>query len=100
VRHDGQAAIIPERVEAAVTERSPAEIEAEIAAARERLAGTVDEIAERVKPANIAREIADSAKSQVVDSHGHVRVARVAVVAAIVTAYVALRVWRYRANHR
>lgn len=43
--------------------RSPAEIEADIEATRERLAGTVDAIAERVKPANVARRGADSAKA-------------------------------------
>ena len=56
-------------------ERTPAEIEAEIERTRARLAGTVDAIAERVKPANVARRGVDSAKAQVVDERGNLRVA-------------------------
>ncbi len=44
-------------------DRTPAEIEADIEVTRERLAGTVNAIAERVKPANVARRGADSAKA-------------------------------------
>ena len=55
-------------------ERTPAEIEAEIERTRARLAGTVDAIAERVKPANVARRGVDSAKGQVVDERGNLRV--------------------------
>ena len=36
-------------------ERTPAEIEADIERTRARLAGTVDAIADRVKPANVVR---------------------------------------------
>lgn len=75
-------------------ERTPAEIEAEIERTRARLAGTVDAIAERVKPANVARRGAESAKAQVVDEHGNLRPDRVAVVALVVAATVVLVVWR------
>ena len=74
-------------------ERSPAEIEAEIERTRQRLAGTVDAIADRVKPANIARRGAESAKAQVIDKRGQVRTGRAAGIAAAV-AVVGLLVWR------
>jgi hypothetical protein len=75
-------------------ERTPAEIEAEIAATRERLAGTVDAIADRVKPANVARRGAESARAQVVDEQGQVRTTRAAAIAAAAVALVGLAVWR------
>jgi hypothetical protein len=74
-------------------ERSPAEIEAEIEATRARLAGTVDAIAERVKPANVARRWVESAKAQLVDERGGLRTERVAVLAAVAAAAVGLCVW-------
>src|SRR5215218_7769382 len=75
-------------------ERSPAEIEADIERTRARLAGTVDAIADRVKPANVARRGADSAKAQVVDGQGNLRPDRVAVLAAAVAGVVGLVLWR------
>lgn len=75
-------------------ERTPAEIEAEIQRTRERLAGTVDAIAERVKPANVARRGLDAARAQVVDEQGNLRTQRVAVLAAAVAAGVAVILWR------
>ena len=75
-------------------ERSPAEIEADIERTRARLAGTVDEIAERVKPANVARRGAESAKAQVVDAQGNLRTKRVAVLAVAVAGAVGLVLWR------
>ena len=77
-------------------ERSAAEIEAEIEQTRLRLAGTVDAIADRVKPANVARRGAESAKAQVVDARGQVRTDRVAAIAAVGAAVVGLLVWRRR----
>lgn len=74
--------------------RTPAEIEAEIEATRARLAGTVDAIAERVKPANVARRGAESAKAQVVDASGNLRADRVAVIGAAVAGVVGLLLWR------
>jgi hypothetical protein len=76
------------------TPRTPAQIEAEIEATRLRLAGTVDAIADRVKPANVARRGAESAKAQVVDEGGNVRPDRVAVIAAAVAGVVGLVLWR------
>ena len=74
--------------------RTPAEIEAEIEATRARLAGTVDAIAYRVKPANVARRGVESARAQVVDERGNVRADRVAVLAAVVAGAVGLVLWR------
>ena len=76
-------------------DRSPAEIEAEIERTRQRLAGTVDAIADRVKPANVARRGAESAKAQVVDERGQVRTARAAGIAAAV-AVLGVLLWRRR----
>ena len=75
-------------------DRTPAEIEAEIESTRLRLAGTVDAIAERVKPANILRRCVDSAKAQVVDDEGNLRPQGVAVLAAVVAGTFGLVVWR------
>jgi hypothetical protein len=80
----------------AVRERTPAEIEAEIERTRQRLAGTVDAIADRVNPANVARRGAESAKAQVVDERGHVRIGRAAGIAAAAAAVIGLLVWRKR----
>ena len=82
------------RPPAAQRERSPAEIEADIERTRARLAGTVDAIADRVKPANVARRGAASAKSQVVDSNGRPRVPRVLALSAAIAGAVGYVVWR------
>lgn len=81
---------------AADRERTPAEIEAEIERTRQRLAGTVDAIAERVNPANVARRGAESAKAQVVDERGQVRTGRAAGIAAAAVAVVGFLTWRRR----
>jgi hypothetical protein len=74
--------------------RTPAEIEADIERTRVRLAGTVDAIAERVKPANVARRGVDAAKAQVVDENGNLRAQRVAVLGLAVAGAVGLILWR------
>ena len=74
--------------------RTPAEIEADIEAIRVRLAGTVDAIADRVNPKNVARRALDTAKSQVVDDSGGLRVDRVALLAVGVAGFVGLFLWR------
>lgn len=75
-------------------ERTPAEIEADIERTRERLAWTVDEIAERVKPANVARRLAGSLKGKLVDERGRPRVERIAVLGGVAAAVTGLVVWR------
>lgn len=73
--------------------RTPAQIEAEIRRTRQRLARNVDQIADRVKPANVARRGADSARAQLVDGNGHVRTDRLGAVVAVVAA-VGVLLWR------
>ena len=75
-------------------DRSPAEIEADIERTRARLAGTVDAIADRVKPANVARRGAESARSQFVDGQGKPRVRRVLALSAAVAGAVGYLAWR------
>ena len=74
--------------------RTPAEIEADIEATRLRLQATVDAIAERVMPANVARRGVDAAKAQVIDADGSLRTARVVTLAVGVATVVGLLLWR------
>ena len=67
--------------------RTPAEIEADIERTRARLADTVDAIAERVKPTNVARRA-------FVDDGGNLRVQRIAVLAVVVAGVAGLLRWR------
>ena len=67
--------------------RTPAEIEADIERTRARLADTVDAIAERVKPTNVARRA-------FVDDDGNLRVQRIAVLAVVVAGVAGLFRWR------
>ena len=76
--------------------RTPAQIEAEIEATRLRLAGTVDAIADRVSPRNVARRAGDRLKAQVVDEHGELRKDRVAIAVGVGVAVVGLMLWRRR----
>jgi hypothetical protein len=59
-----------------------------------RLADTVDQIAERVKPANVARRATEAAKAQVIEPDGNLRTQRVAILAGSLVAVVALVIWR------
>jgi Protein of unknown function (DUF3618) len=74
--------------------RTPAEIEADIEATRLRLQGTVDAIAERVSPANVARRGTEAAKAQVIEADGSLRTTRVVALAVVVVGVVGLIVWR------
>jgi len=74
--------------------RTPAQIEADIEQTRLRLQGTVEAIAERVKPANVARRAAQAAKAQVLEADGSLRTARVVVLGGAVVALVGLLAWR------
>jgi Protein of unknown function (DUF3618) len=76
--------------------RTPDEIERDIEATRERLATTVDELATRVKPKNLARAAGETARAQVVDPSGALRTDRVAMVAALVMLFAALSLLRRR----
>ncbi len=86
--------------------QSPAEIEADIEATRERLAGTVDELATRVAPKEIARRSVDDVKTKVQSAthapDGSLRTERVAAAGgafALLAGLVALRVVRRGRQH-
>ena len=80
--------------------RSVAQIEAEIAAARERLAGTVDELHTRTAPKEIVRRQAERARATFVEAtqtpSGELRTERVAALAAAAVALIGLGAWRRR----
>lgn len=71
---------------------SPEALEAAIVARRAHLAGTLDELAERVKPANLAaeakHEATDRARRAVSDADGNLLYERIAAVGAAVVAVV------------
>jgi len=73
-------------------ERSPGEIERDIEATRERLALTIDEISDRVKPANVAQAGREKVEAKLRNPDGSLRMERVGAAAAVVVAYVALKV--------
>ncbi|HEY7720892.1 MAG TPA: DUF3618 domain-containing protein [Pedococcus sp.] len=78
--------------------RSVEQIEAEIAAARERLATTVDELHTRTAPKEIARRQAESLKAKFTEAtqteSGDLRTERIAALAAAAVALIGLGAWR------
>jgi hypothetical protein len=75
--------------------RTAAEIEADIERTRLRLQGTVDAIAERVSPANLARRKQAALKAQLIDpATGSLRTTRMVALSAGVLAVIGLLVWR------
>jgi len=80
--------------------RSVDQIEADIAAARERLAGTVDELHTRTAPQEIARRQVESAKAKFTDAtrteSGDLRTERIAALAAAAVALIGLGAIRRR----
>jgi len=70
--------------------QSPDAIEAEIAQTRAHLASTIDELAVRAQPREIARRQTESVKARVVDAthtpEGDLRVERVGAIAAVAAA--------------
>ncbi len=83
---------------AAADERSPAQIEAEIVATRERLAGRIDELTAYVAPPAVARRQRERIRAFYVDEFGGIRPERVAATAAVGLALLAL--WRRRRRAR
>jgi hypothetical protein len=71
-----------------------ARLEARIEAARNELATTIDQIAERVAPANVAAEAKSKARGIVVNSDGSLRKDRVIKIAAVAGIVLAIGVWR------
>ena len=80
--------------------KSVEQIEAEIAAARNRLAGTVDELHTRTAPQEIARRQVASAKEKFTEAtrtpSGELRTERVAALAAAAVALLGLGAVRRR----
>jgi len=76
--------------------RSMDEIEAELEATRERLAGRIDDLTEYVKPANVVERQKNKLKSVFVDEYGGIKPDRVLIAAGIVVAVVGLSVLRRR----
>jgi hypothetical protein len=83
---------------------SPEALEAAIQARRAHLSSTLDELVERVRPANLARDAKDEAvtraRGAVTDEHGNLLVERVAAIAAAVAAVVVVLVVARRRSHR
>lgn len=86
-----------------ISSQSPVEIEAEIVEARARLASTINELAVRAQPKEIARRQAEAAKAKVIDAthtpEGDLRVERVAAIAAGSAVLVGLAILHRRHHH-
>lgn len=82
------------------TSTSPAAIEAEIVATRARLASTIDELAVRAQPQEIARRQAESVKARFIEAthtpDGDLRVERVGAIAACSAVLVGLAILHRR----
>jgi Protein of unknown function (DUF3618) len=80
--------------------KSVPELEAEIAAARDRLAGTVDELHTRTAPKEIVRRQAESARARFTEAtrtpSGELRTERVAALAAAAIALIGIGAIRRR----
>jgi anti-sigma factor RsiW len=61
-------------------DRTPAQIEADIAATRARLASTVDELVDKAHPKNIVRRQVEQARAQVYDADGRLRTQKLVAV--------------------
>ncbi|MDP9396315.1 MAG: DUF3618 domain-containing protein [Actinomycetota bacterium] len=83
--------------------RSAEDIERDIEATRRRLAGTIDEISDRVKPANVAERGKSSARALVMDERGNLRMERIRPAVGVVVGLLVLstvRRWRRRRRAR
>ena len=70
--------------------QTPDQIEAEIAATRERLASTVDELVDRAHPRNVVKHQVEQARSQVFDAEGNLRTEKIATVAGALAGVIVL----------
>ena len=71
-----------------------AQLEAEISAARENLAATLDQLRAETTPQALGRRALGTVKGFFTDEYGGVRPERVAIVAGTVITLVVLRRWR------
>jgi len=77
-----------------VSRSDPAALEAQIEAAREQLAITIDALAERVAPRNVAAKAKSRAKGIVVNPDGSLKMDKVAIVGGVALAFVVVVFWR------
>ncbi len=75
--------------------RKPEQIEADLAAARERLAATVDELKQRLTPSSIAKRSVASVRERLTTRSGAPR-PEVIAAASVLVLGVALVAWRRR----
>ena len=78
--------------------QSPEEIERMIERTREQLAVTIDTLAYRVSPRELARRWTERARLALSDADGHLSRTRLAAIGGVAGAVVALVVWR-RVRH-
>lgn len=78
--------------------RTPAQIEADLVATRDRLAGRLNNLAAYVTPKAIVQRQVDKAKSVYVDEFGGIRPTSVLVTAGVMIGFLALRT--LRRHHR
>lgn len=102
-----QTASLPARADAArgpalhnSVPRSVPQLRADIEDAQRRLAVTMEQIADRVKPANVASRLSAKAKAQVVDPVSGPRYPRIAAAGGVVMLIVLIRVLRARRRRR
>ncbi len=69
-------------------------LEAQIEAARDQLASTIDAIADKVAPANVAAKAKSRARGVVVNPDGSLKKDRVVKIAAIAAVVLAVGAWR------
>lgn len=81
-----------------VDERTPAQIEAELIATRERLAGRIDELQEYVAPRAVVGRGLAKVKRVYVDEYGGIRPERVVATVAVVAVLIGLRALRRRSR--
>jgi hypothetical protein len=75
-------------------ERTTAEIEADIARTRERLAGTLDVLAERVRPGSVARRGVAAVRARLLTPAGRPRPGALVGAAGVVVVLVGVAVVR------
>jgi hypothetical protein len=80
-------------------QKTPEELEAEIAIQREQLAGTVDELAAKLDVKSQAQQKVASLKDSVTTNDGRPRNEVLAAAGSLLAMAVVLLVWRRRANH-
>lgn len=82
--------------EGAAKVRTVEEIEADLDATRERLAGRLDDLQEYVAPKNVMNRQVAKVKGVFVDEYGGIKPDRVLIAAGVVAVLVGLRILRHR----